>query len=113
MDVERLKEAGINYDDGVKKFAGKAELYERFLLEFLDEPHFAQMIDEINQNDIDSAFKTAHALKGVVGTLGMDDLYQCLFQLVEALRNKEQDKVEVYFAQIQKEYDRVYEGIKG
>ena len=39
MDREKCINAGIDYDQGVNRFMGNKELYEKYALKFLDELH--------------------------------------------------------------------------
>lgn len=36
MNVKLLIDAGINYDNGLKRFANKAPMYEKYLLNVLE-----------------------------------------------------------------------------
>ncbi|MEG0894898.1 MAG: hypothetical protein RSE07_06095 [Oscillospiraceae bacterium] len=93
MNIEELKKAGINYEDGIKRFAYKAEIYNKYLINFFDDPTFFQLGDYLKEQNYIEAFKCAHTLKGVSGNLSMDDFYQCVCILVEALRNNQTDNI--------------------
>ena len=88
FDNEKLLAAGINYESGVKRFAGKAAIYEKFLARFPADTNFNDMLLALRGEDYDSAFRYAHTLKGVTGNLSLDGLYEKLVPLVEILRAK-------------------------
>lgn len=69
---------GINYDSGVNRFAGNEALFTKFLKKFVDDPTFSDLRKAMAGTDTDEAFRQAHTLKGVVGNLSFDDLFEKL-----------------------------------
>ncbi len=104
MDREKLIASGINYDMGLKRFAGKVPLYEKYLRQFIEDPNFPKLQEEMEREDYEEAFKTAHALKGVIGTLSMDKLFAAVCELVEALRVKDADSSKELMLRAEQEY---------
>lgn len=86
MNRYKLSKAGINASEGIARFGGNPEAYEKFLNRFPDEPHFQQLCTAIQQHETQAAFMAAHSLKGEVGNLSMNRLYEDLCPLVEELR---------------------------
>lgn len=112
MNIEHLKQLGIDYDTGVKRFAGKAALYEKFLLKFSNDQNFAGLKDAIAQNDLDAAFRYAHTLKGVVGNLSIDRFYTTLVVLVEELRGHSTDKIESLLNDLNAQYEQIVHALQ-
>lgn len=88
MNQETCEKAGIAYADGVARFVGHAELYEKYLKTFPQDPNYAAMEEALRCGDGEAAFHAAHTLKGVSGNLSLNDLYLTLLPLVEALRGQ-------------------------
>lgn len=86
MDKDKLIKAGVDYDDGVKRFANRAELYEKYLGKFFDEDRMVELTKHVESGDFEAAFRTAHDLKGMSGNLSMKKFYTKLCELVEMLR---------------------------
>ena len=86
MDKETLIRAGINYEEGVKRFMGKAALYERLLAELPNDETFSELERAMGAGDVQAAFQAAHALKGMLGNLSVNGPLEQLKPLVEALR---------------------------
>ena len=86
MNQQECLEAGIDYDEGVARFVGNAQMYERFLKEFLSDPTFDALAEAMERRDIPAAFAAAHTLKGLTGNLSLDRLYEKLVTLTNALR---------------------------
>lgn len=87
MNTEMLTDAGVNYAEGVKRFAGKAAIYEKFLKRYGDDPTFGELEAAMQREDYETAFRSAHTLKGVAGNLSIKPLYDMLYEFVECLRN--------------------------
>lgn len=87
MDKEKLVKAGIDYDDGVTRLMGNAQIYEQFLEMFVNDESFSELQKAMAEKDYDKAFTEAHTLKGVTGNLSMKKLYDELVVFVDQLRN--------------------------
>ncbi|MDD2978917.1 MAG: Hpt domain-containing protein [Hespellia sp.] len=107
MNIQVLKGAGINYDAGVKRFSGKAQLYEKFLEKFVDDPNFDSLEEALKEGNTDLAFRSSHTLKGIVGNLSMDTFYADLCELVEMLRAQKSEGVDQQFAKLKTEYEEL------
>ncbi len=94
MDCKALAEAGINVEEGIKRFCGNADIYERLLYKFPNERQFFDLIDAIEEGNVKEAFQAAHALKGVCGNLSIQKMYEDLVPIVEILRAGSMDGVE-------------------
>lgn len=87
MDKNILMNAGVDYEEAVKRFSGNAGIYEKFLLKFEEDPSFQELDQAMKSQDYGTAFTAAHTLKGVSGNLSMNELYHELVPFVEMLRN--------------------------
>lgn len=65
----------IDYDEALDRFGGNSTLYKRLAGKFTDDPHFADMEEALAHNDVEEAYRAAHALKGVTGNLSFSELY--------------------------------------
>lgn len=87
MNREQLIAAGINYDEGLHRFANKEALYEKYLGKFVDDNTFSQLKGQLDAKDYEGAFRTAHDLKGLSSNLSVNDFYHAVCDLVEELRD--------------------------
>lgn len=86
MNRETLIAAGIDYDQGVERFAGRAALYEKYLKKLFDDDIMGTFTQQLRAGDMNAAFRAAHDLKGLTGNLAINDLFRAISALVEALR---------------------------
>ena len=85
------KHPGFNTVNGLAALSGKTEKYISLLEKYLI--HYSQLPAEIGQtlanNDLATAQRQAHTLKGAAGTLGLQATQQAAAELEQALRRGE------------------------
>ena len=112
MNKSVLKECGVDYDEGVERFMGKAELFERLLKNFLVENTFEAAKTACEADDYDGILKAIHSMKSVTGTLSMNELYKKCCDIVVDIRANKFDTIHEDFDVIYAMYQKVCEGIK-
>lgn len=79
--------AKMNADfDGVMSRLLKAERVAKFTVRFPDDPSMGALLQNLAANDIETAFRAAHTLKGTAANLGFTELYQYASAVTEELR---------------------------
>ena len=59
--------------------------------------YFETLGKALNEGDLDTAFEAAHALKGVIGNLALEPIYNPLSEMTELLRaRKPADYISMY-----------------
>ena len=113
---EKLKneliEQGVDYNTALERFMGKDDLYKRFLVKFLDDENFNKLEENLDNKNVEEAFKCAHTLKGLSGNLGFDNLLEEDAQIVEILRSGSLEGVDELFAVLKEKYNRLCDTIK-
>ncbi len=97
---------GGNYDEVLGRLQDE-ELVRRFVKRFLTDRTHENLVAARNNNDVASAFRAAHTLKGVAATLGFDGLTTTASVLAEKLRPQTRFPDDEYFSAVGREYDRV------
>ena len=87
------------------------ETVEMFVLEFPSDPSYSMLLNSLQANDLKSAFRAAHTLKGISYTLGFKSLGDCAAKLCDKLREGLLPSVAV-MQQLEAEYNRVLAAIK-
>ena len=111
MNRYKLSQAGIDADEGIERFGGNTEIYEKFLNRFPDDPYYHQMCEAIERRDIQTAFSAAHSLKGAVGNLSMNRLYRDMCPLVEELRAGASDKAAELLIPVMQDYEDIVDAL--
>ena len=107
---QQLEENGADVEATLKRFMGNDAIYQKFLGKFPADPNYANLGTNIEAGAFEEAYKCAHALKGVVGNLGLTPIFNKVSDLVEELRNKASDEVDAARAnEMWQEIKTVYE----
>lgn len=86
MTLEQLyKSVGGDYSGLLQRIPSET-MIRKFVLKYPNDPTYSQLCVAIEAQDWETAFRSAHTLKGVVQNLGFDRLYQSSSALTEALR---------------------------
>jgi HPt (histidine-containing phosphotransfer) domain-containing protein len=99
MDIKykrQLLEVGMDLNSVLDRFMNNEGLYERFLVKFLEDSNFFELMKNIEAGNYEEAFFNAHTLKGVSANLGLTSIHNPLVSIVDELRdNKINDSSEV------------------
>lgn len=114
---EQLLEYGVLVDEAVRRFMGKEDLYQKFVFKFLSDASYQKLMEHLDANDYEEAFKDVHTLKGVTANLGLEPLREILAEMTELLRNKapedvDAEQVNEQREELKKKYERFTEIIK-
>lgn len=106
MDISELKKAGINYDHGVKRFFGKASIFENILKKFPKDTSYDRSQEDYLSGDDKQLERDVHELKGVSSNMEMDELSLAADRLITLLRKGSYTKEEVKncFEEIESKY---------
>ncbi len=73
------------------RFLNDREFYLEVTRELLEDPGFEQLGEQLQKQEQQRAFDTAHMLKGTIGNCGVTPLYKLITQIVDPLRGKNPD----------------------
>lgn len=113
MDKEKLTRSGIDYDSGVHRFGGNPQVYEKYLLKFFAKNDLPALRNALACGDYESAFRTAHNIKGSSGNLSITAFFDKICELVDALRAGTQDgSLTAMYAEAEALYETAREAIE-
>lgn len=112
MDEKKLRAAGIDYDAALARFVGKRDIYERYLLRFLDDTHENEAEEAFHRQDYQEMLEQTHALKGLAGTLGLTGLYGISAEIVRDLRDEKFEDLDVKMIQMKAEWESIRDAIQ-
>ena len=87
-------------------------LIEKFLIKFLADESYANILKNLEAQNLEEAFRAAHTLKGVCQNLGLDRLYKSSYDVTEALRNGKNDVTSEMMEKLESDYDITVSSIR-
>ena len=79
----------INTKEGLERCLNNEDFYLRLVNKALNDDSYFKLKEELENKNLDEAFKIAHSLKGVIGNLSLTPMYEIIYELTERLRKKE------------------------
>lgn len=101
---------GGNYEEICSRLPTDA-MIQKFLLKFLDDPSYNLLKTALAEGDIPTAFRAAHTLKGIGGSLGLGNLTTAAVALTEELRNATALPAEHFVQAVDSAYQEAVETI--
>ncbi len=82
---------GVSKANAVARLGNRQELYDkyynRFINNYMDSAHELRRL--LSENNYDAAYRVAHSIKGLSGTLGLAGVYGSAARLAASLHDKE------------------------
>ena len=88
ITIEKLNAFGADTAEGLERCYGNEALYLKLVNMILNETNFDKLEQALANNDLDTAFEAAHALKGVLGNLSLTPMYKISVEMTELLRSR-------------------------
>ena len=113
MNIEMLKNAGIDYDGGVKRFMGRAHLYTKTLSKFPGDGTIGRIREDYINGDLTALLQDAHEFKGMCGNMSITHLAHTADRIVSMLRADTVDSagLEAAMKSLNTEYTAVKDAI--
>lgn len=112
MKKDVLVNAGIDYDDGVRRCGDSADLYARLLGLFLEDDNFAEAKKSLVAKDYETLFERTHEIKGMSGNMSITDVYRCSSNVVALLRAKDYEAIPAAFDELDVAYEKAMRAIE-
>jgi HPt (histidine-containing phosphotransfer) domain-containing protein len=99
-----------SYDEFLGR-VGTEERAKKYIRMFTMDPTFSELNSSIEANDIPTAFRAVHTLKGLSANLALTDLYNASVVLTEILRNYNGEDYTDALAGVREKYNNIVEAI--
>jgi HPt (histidine-containing phosphotransfer) domain-containing protein len=86
ITMDGLKALGADTAAGLARCINDEGFYLKMVGLALQDANFDQLKEAIDAGDLDAAFEKAHALKGVMGNVGLTSLFDLTSEITEELR---------------------------
>ena len=85
--IEALHDWGCNTTEALERMLDDEEFYMECLYTVVENPNFEILKKALTEKNAEKAFESAHALKGILGNVGVTPMYELIVEIVEPLRN--------------------------
>lgn len=89
ITIEKLKAFGADTEDGLQRCMDDTDFYLMLVQSAVTDEQIIALEQQTAQKELDKAFETAHALKGIYANLSLTPLYDIVSGITESLRKKE------------------------
>lgn len=107
LTIQGLTDYGANVEEGLRRCLNNEAFYLRLVGIAAADEGFDRLAKQVESNDLDAAFDTAHALKGVLGNLFLTPVYEPVSEITELLRAKTEMDYSGLIGQILEQRDRL------
>ncbi len=90
MTIDSLRGYGANVEEGLERCMGMEDFYIEMIELGLADERFENLGPQLDAGNLEEAFETTHALKGVIGNLALTPLYETICEITEHLRASDQ-----------------------
>ena len=112
MDIQKLKDAGIDVDEALERFMGNQALMEKFLKKFPADINYTKLEEAILQENKEEALVAAHTLKGVCGNLSMQKMFELMTEQVGLFRAGEWQQATDMMPEVRAAYHNIIDAIE-
>lgn len=88
LTMEALREIGVQPEEGLKRCMNDEGFYLTLVKMVPDDEGFEKLQSALENHDLNTAFESAHALKGMLGNLSLTPLAEPVQEITELLRSK-------------------------
>jgi HPt (histidine-containing phosphotransfer) domain-containing protein len=108
--IDELAKWGCDIPSALERFDGDKDLYKECLKIFASDENFDGLKKNMADKNVEEAFKSAHALKGVAGNLSLGILYKNICTVSDSLKAGDFATAEANYPELEKakkEYDKI------
>ena len=104
MNYELLKNHNFDVDGAVERFAGKKDLYDKYIKLFTTEDSYFQLEKAVANIDYLAMELNVHSLKGLAGNLGVNSVYNAACVMLKEIRTGDKSKAIGLFNFVKEEF---------
>ena len=100
LTIDALNRFGADTKDGMSRCLNNEDMYLRLVVKALDNPNYDRLSSAVAAGDKKAVFEAVHAIKGMMGNLGLTPLYELSSEMTELLRAGKDADYADYLARI-------------
>ncbi len=105
LTIDKLREYGADVDEGLARCMNMEDFYIGLVEKALADNRFPLLEQQIGDSELDKAFETAHALKGMYANLSLTPLIKPVSEMTELLRNRTNTDYSALLAEAKEQFE--------
>ena len=102
-----LIEWGVDWDEILDRFMGNEDLIAKFMFKFLNDQSMSELTQNLQDGNVQGAFKAVHTLKGVGANLALKSFLTPVCEHTEILRAGSMEGYEEKYNEIKPKYEEL------
>ena len=90
ITIEKLREYGADVDEGLARCVNNEAFYLKLVGSVINDTQIEKLEEQLLAGDLDAAFETAHALKGMYANLSLTPIQKPVSEITDLLRTRTQ-----------------------
>lgn len=107
LTIDKLKSFGADVNEGLTRCMNNESFYLMLIGKALDDKRLELLNEQVAAKDLDGAFESAHALKGMYANLSLTPLSKPVIEITELLRSRTDTDYSVLLKEINDQYARL------
>ena len=107
LTIDALREFGADVDEGLARCMNNESFYLMLVRKAAETERLSQLEIRLQAGDLDAAFETAHALKGLYSNLSLTPLTKPVSELTELLRNRTDTDHSALLAEAKAQFEKL------
>ena len=109
LTIENLKNFGADTDEALVRCMNNEAFYLKLVGKAIEDNRLEQLEQQLNDKNLDAAFESAHALKGMYTNLSLKPLAEPIIEITELLRSRTDTDYSVLLNTVKEQFAKLKE----
>ena len=111
LTVEQLRTWGANVDEALVRCLNNEAFYLKLTDKAIRDPNFERLAEALSAGNLDKAFESAHALKGITANLALTPILKPVSEMTELLRSDTDTDYAPLVDKMWEQFDKYYKAV--
>ncbi|MBQ5337556.1 MAG: Hpt domain-containing protein [Oscillospiraceae bacterium] len=107
MTIDSLRAFGADVDAGLTRCLNKEDFYLMLVNKAREDQKLTELAQQLGDRNLDAAFETAHALKGMYANLSLTPLTEPVSEMTELLRKRTDTDYSALLHEAQMQFEKL------
>ena len=107
LTIDSLRAFGADVDAGLVRCLNKEDFYLMLVNKAREDRKLSELAEQLREKQLDAAFETAHALKGMYANLSLTPLTEPVSKMTELLRSRTDTDYSALMQEAEAQFERL------